>query len=64
MMFAWVPSEAQLLIFSYICRGICQKLAPVNKRRKVMTMPAAAVNFRKSRTATRGLLLVEPLRLI
>jgi hypothetical protein len=30
----------------------------------VMTMPAAAVNFRKSRPATRGLLLVEPPRLI
>ena len=56
--------KAQLLIFSYICRGIWQKLALVNKRRKVMTMPAAAVNFRKSYPATRGLLLFEPPRLI
>jgi hypothetical protein len=29
-----------------------------------MTMPAPAINFRKSRPATRGLLLVEPPRLI
>jgi hypothetical protein len=29
-----------------------------------MTMPAAAINFKKSRLDTRGLLLVEPPRLI
>ena len=64
LIFAWVPSGssafARLATFDWV---LGKNLPQSTKGANVMTMPAAAINFRKSRLDTRGLLLIESPRL-
>jgi hypothetical protein len=56
VLFAWVPLGSWAF-------ALGKNLAQSTNGAKVMTAPAAAINFRKSRLDTQGPLLIESLTL-